>query len=159
MRHQAQKSFCGIFIVIPQHQKGYLVYVPITRKIIPSYDVFFDESFTIVLAYTSQTYSEAIAIRLAVTYTPCATSSREKTGNIIIFAHFEEGNILTKTRNNAESGDKSDDDSIIPPLINEEELDAMDYGDESYDEPMYTDMLEDISDGIHYHPNVNIYVV
>ena len=25
MRHQAQKGFCGIFVGIPQHQKGYLV--------------------------------------------------------------------------------------------------------------------------------------
>ena len=34
MRHQAQKGFCGIFAGISQHQKGYLVYVPSTRKII-----------------------------------------------------------------------------------------------------------------------------
>ena len=45
MRHQAQKGFRGIFVGIPQHQKGYLVYVPITRKVILSYDVRFDESF------------------------------------------------------------------------------------------------------------------
>ena len=36
MCHQAQKGFCSIFVVIPQHQKGYLVYVPHTRKIISS---------------------------------------------------------------------------------------------------------------------------
>ena len=36
MRHQAQKSFRCIFVVIPQHQKGYLVYVPSTRKLILS---------------------------------------------------------------------------------------------------------------------------
>ena len=41
MRHQAQKGFCGIFVGIPQHQKGYLEYVPSTRKIISSYDVVF----------------------------------------------------------------------------------------------------------------------
>ena len=34
MRHQAQKGFRGIFVGIPQHQKGYLVYVPSTRKAI-----------------------------------------------------------------------------------------------------------------------------
>ena len=34
MRHQAQKGFRGIFVGIPQHQKGYLVYVPSTRKVI-----------------------------------------------------------------------------------------------------------------------------
>ena len=32
MRHQAQKWFRGIFIGIPEHQKGYLVYVPSTKR-------------------------------------------------------------------------------------------------------------------------------
>ena len=41
MHHQAQNCFHGIFVGIPQHQKGYLVYVPSTRKIISPYDVFF----------------------------------------------------------------------------------------------------------------------
>ena len=50
-----------------------------------------------------------MAMRPAVTYTPCAMSLREQTGDIITFAQFEEGNILTKTRNDAESGDKSDE--------------------------------------------------
>ena len=54
MRHQAQKWFRGIFVGIPQHQKGYLVYVPSTRKVISSYDVVFDESFSSALSYTSQ---------------------------------------------------------------------------------------------------------
>ena len=53
MRHQAQKGFRGIFVGIPQHQKGYLLYVPSTRKVISSYDVVFDESFSSVLSYTS----------------------------------------------------------------------------------------------------------
>ena len=74
MRHQAQKGFRGIFVGITQHQKGYFVYVPITRKIISSYDVFFDEIFYSVLAYTSRLYSEAMAMRTYVTYTPCAMS-------------------------------------------------------------------------------------
>ena len=34
MSHQAQKGFRGILFGIPQHQEGYLVYIPITRKII-----------------------------------------------------------------------------------------------------------------------------
>ena len=42
---------------------------------------------------------------MSVTYTPYATSSKEQTGDVITFAQFEEGNILTETRNNAESGD------------------------------------------------------
>ena len=89
MRHQSQKGFCSIFVGISQHQTGYLVYVPSKRKIISSYDVVFDESFSIALAYTSQPYSEAIVIGPAVTYTPCAKSSREQSGNIITSAQFE----------------------------------------------------------------------
>ena len=88
MRHQSQKGFCGISFGIPQHQKGYLVYVPNTRNIISSYDHVFDESFSSELAYTSQPYSEAMVMRPTVTYTPCAMSSREQTGNIITFAQF-----------------------------------------------------------------------
>ena len=57
MRHQSQKGFRGIFVEIQQHQKLYLLYVPSTRKIISSYDIVFDESFSIALAYTSQPYS------------------------------------------------------------------------------------------------------
>ena len=57
MRHQSQKYLRGIFVGIPQHQKGDLVYVPSSRKIISSYDVVFDESLSSELAYTSQTFS------------------------------------------------------------------------------------------------------
>ena len=91
MRHQAQKDFLGIFVGVPQHQKGYLVYVPSTRKVISSYDVKFDESFVSALSYSSRSYAEAMAIRPAVTYTPYATSSKEQTGDVITFAQFEEG--------------------------------------------------------------------
>ena len=70
MRHQAQKGFRSIFVGIPQHQKGYLVYVPSTRKVILSYDVRSDESFSSALSYTSQPYAEAMEMRPAVTYTP-----------------------------------------------------------------------------------------
>ena len=93
MRHQAQKGFRSIFVGIPQDQKGYLVYVRSTSKIISSYDVVFDESFSILLAYTSQPYSEAMVMRPEVAYTPCTTSLREQTSYIITFAQFEEGNI------------------------------------------------------------------
>ena len=78
MRHQAQKGFCGIFVGIPQHQKVYLVYVTSTRKVISSYDVVFDESFSSALSYTSRPYAEAMEIHPTVTYTPYATSSKEK---------------------------------------------------------------------------------
>ena len=93
MHHQAQNSFRGIFVGIAEHQKGYLVYVHSTRKIISSHDVVFDESFSSKLAYKPQPYSEAMSMRPAVTYTTCAKSSREHTGDIIMFTQFEEGTI------------------------------------------------------------------
>ena len=106
MRHQAQKGFRVIFVGIPQHQKGYLVYVLSTGKVISSYDVVFDKSFSSALSYTSRLYAEALAMRPTVTYTPYATSSKEQTGNIIIFAQFEEGNLISETRNDTESGEE-----------------------------------------------------
>ena len=63
MCHQAQKGFHGIFVGIPEHQKGYLVYVPSTRKVVSSYDVVFDENISTELSYTSRPYSEAMAMR------------------------------------------------------------------------------------------------
>ena len=52
-----------------------------------------------------------------MTYTLYDTSPMGETGDIIIFAKFGEGGILSKTRDNAESGDKSDYGSTMPPLI------------------------------------------
>ena len=92
MRHQAQNGFRGFFVGIPQHRKGYLVYVPSASKIISSYDVVFYESFSSALAYTSQPYSESMDMRPYVTSTTCDTSSMEQNGNIITFSHFENGN-------------------------------------------------------------------
>ena len=62
----------------------------------------------------------------AVTYTPYGTSPREQTGNIIMFTQFEEENILTKTRNDAESGDKPDNESV---MMSEQDMDAINSGD------------------------------
>ena len=65
----------------------------------------------------SQPYVEAMAMRPAVSYIPCATYSRGGTGNIITFAYFEEGGLLYENRDDAENGDKYYDNSIILPLI------------------------------------------
>ena len=90
-----------------------------------------------------------------VTYTPCATSSREQTGDVITFKDFEEMNLLSETRNDTENSNESENVSIMPPLLSEKEMDAMDYGNESDHDPMSMEVLEDIRDGIQYHPNVN----
>ena len=91
-------------------------------------------------------------MRPAVTYTPCYKSSREQTGDIITFIQFKDGNIWPKTRNDAESGN---DDSILPPLLREEDIDAMDSGDVLDHDIISMDMVEDICDRSQSHPNVN----
>ena len=131
------------------------MYVPSTRMIISSYDVIFDESFSSELAYTSQPYSEAIAMRPEMRYTPCATSSRKQSDNIITFVQFEEGNILTITRKDAERDDESDDNSIQSQLRSEEEMGAMDSGDESDHDLIYTKIMEDTCDISQFHPSIN----
>ena len=94
-------------------------------------------------------------MRLTVIYALSAVSSKEKTGKITTFAQLEEGNSLSETCDNAENGDTSGDDSIMPPLIIEEEIDKMSSGDESDAGPMSTEMLEDIIDSCQYHPQVH----
>ena len=56
--------------MITQHQKGYLLYVPHTRKMTSSYDVVFYESFSSALEYMPQPYAESMAVRPNVSYTP-----------------------------------------------------------------------------------------
>ena len=53
------------------------------------------------LAYKSQLYAKAMNMRPYVSYIPCATYLRVKTSDIIRFAHFEEGNLLSETFDNA----------------------------------------------------------
>ena len=76
----------------------------------------------------------------------------KQTANIIKFAQFEEEIFLSETRDDVESGDESDYNSIMPPLFSKEEMDSMDSGDESDGDLIYTEMLEDIRGGSHSHP-------
>ena len=87
-----------------------------------------------------------------MTYTPYVMSSKEQTDNVITFAQSEEGNILTETHNDAEIGDKSDNESI---MMSKQGMDDINSGDESDHYLMSTEMLEDICDGSQTHPNVN----
>ena len=77
-------------------------------------------------------------MRLAVTYTPYAMSLKEQTGDVITFAQFEEGNILTETCNDAESGDESDNKSI---MMSEQDMADTNSFDESDHDLISTEML------------------
>ena len=128
------------------------MYLPRTIKVISSYNVVFDESFSSVLSYTSQPYSEVMAMRPVVTYTLYAKSSKEQTGDVITFSQFEEGNVLTETRNDAESVDESDKESI---LMSEQDMENIDSNENSNHDIISTEMLKDIPDGSQTDPTVN----
>ena len=64
-----------------------------------------------------------MAMRPAVTYTPYATFSKEQTGDVITFAQFEEGNLISETRNDTESGGESDSESIMVSKKDMENID------------------------------------
>ena len=93
-----------------------------------------------------------MAMRPEVTYTPYATSYKEQTGNVITFTQFEEGNILTETCNDAESGDESDNESL---MMSEQDMENLDSNEESDHDLISTEMLEDIHDGNQIHTKVN----
>ena len=130
----------------------HLVYVPSTRKLISSIDVRFDESFVSALSYTSRPYAEAMAMRPAVTYTPYATSSKEKTGDAITFAQFEEGDLISETRNDTESGDKSESESI---MMSKKDMENLNETEKFDDDLISTETLHDIRDGNQTHPSID----
>ena len=84
-----------------------------------------------------------MAMRLSVTYTPYATSSKKQTGDVITFSQFEEGNILTETCNNAESGDESDNESI---MMSKQHMENLDSNEDSDHDIISAEILEDIRD-------------
>ena len=93
MRHQWKEVFCGIFVGIPQHQKGYLVYVPHTRKILYSYDVVFYEIFLVSWhKHHNHMKKQCLHNRLCHIHIMLHHQGK-KTGAIITFTQFEEGNI------------------------------------------------------------------
>ena len=135
--------FWGIFVVITQHQKGYLIYVPSIRKIVSSHDVVFDETFISALAYTSCQYSEALETWPAVSYIAHTTSPHEKTGKIVTFSHSEEWSLARKKHN----GEVYE---LILDSIYESSTD-----NESDDEYISTNALEYIQDEKYVHPDIN----
>ena len=86
-----------------------------------------------------------------VTYTLYATSSKEQTGDVITFAQFEEGNLLTETRNDTERGDESDSKSNMMSKKDMENLDEKQFDDDL----ISTETLHDIRDGNQTHPDID----
>ena len=93
-----------------------------------------------------------MAIRPTVTYTRYATSSKEQNGDVITFTQFEEGNIWTETRNDTESGDKSNSESI---MMSEQDMENLDETENFNDDLISTETLHDIRDGNQTHPKID----
>ena len=93
-----------------------------------------------------------LAMHPAVTYTPYATSSKEQTGDVITFAQFEEGYLLSETRNDTESGDESNSVSI---MISEKDMENLNETERFNDDLISTETLHDIHDGNQTHPNID----
>ena len=97
-------------------------------------------------------YSEAMAIHPAVTYTLNATSSKEQTGDVITFAQFEEGNLLTENCNDTESSDESYSESI---MMSKQDIENIDEKEMFDDDHISTETLQDIRDGNQTHPIID----
>ena len=69
-----------------------------------------------------------------------------------MFAQFEEGGLLTETRNDAESGDESNNESL---MMNKQDMENIDEKENFDDDHISTETLEDICDGNQTHPNVD----
>ena len=91
-------------------------------------------------------------MRPTVTYTLYATPSKEQTGDVITFAQFEEGNLLTETRNDTESGDESDSESI---MMSEKDMENIDGKEKFNDDLISMEMLHDICDGNQTHTKID----
>ena len=76
------------------------------------------------MSYTSRPYAEAMAMCPTVTYTPYVTSSNEQTSDVITFAQFKEGNLISETCNDTESGDESNRESI---MMSEKDMENLDW--------------------------------
>ena len=77
-------------------------------------------------------------MRPAVSYIPYTTYSKVQTGDVITFAQFEEGNILTETRKDTEIGEESDSESL---MMNEQDMENIDSNEKFDHDLISTEML------------------
>ena len=87
-----------------------------------------------------------------VTYTPYATFSKEQTGDVFTFSQFEEGNLITETRNDTESDDESDSESI---MMSEKYMENLDSNENFDDDLVSTETLHDMRDVNQTHLSID----
>jgi transposase InsO family protein len=91
---QTERGIRGVFIGFPENQKGYLLYVPSTRSICVSGDVFFDENFSSAIARTWQQFHDGLALIPKKSYIPPVDTFLSHTGCVEDnFQPVEEGEL------------------------------------------------------------------
>ena len=88
MKKSSQKGVRGIFIGFPDHQQGYLIFVPSTRQIVVSGDVTFDETFQSIVSLTSPPFHDAMAMKPNTSLSKDSEEIIETTGDIEDLAHI-----------------------------------------------------------------------
>ena len=71
---------------------------------------------------------------------------------MITFTQFEEGNLLTETRNDTESGEESNNKSI---MMSAQDIENLDEKEKCHDDLISTEKSHDIRDGNQTHPNID----
>ena len=69
-----------------------------------------------------------------------------------VITQFEEGNLISETRNDTESGDESDSESIMMSKQDMENLDEQEKFDDNH---ISTERLHEICDRNQTHPNID----
>ena len=79
-------------------------------------------------------------------------NSPPQTGDIITFAQFEEGNLISETRKDTESDDESNSESI---MMSKKDMENLDETEKFDDDLISTETLHDIRDGNQTHPKID----
>ena len=79
-------------------------------------------------------------------------SSKEQTSDVVMFTQFDEGNLITETRNDTESYDESDSKSL---MTSEKDMENINEKEKFDDDLISTETLHDIRDGNQTHPKID----
>ncbi len=120
-----QRGISGIHLV-PQTQKGLLLYVPSTRQIVISGDVICDETSASTMAETWRPFHDALALKPTTSFIPDSYTVLEHTGDLL--SQFEEGNATAKNNQTATTSPFEEDiihsDLISDPVEDSSEEDV-----------------------------------
>ena len=108
--------------------------------------------YVLIRSSSNSSVSSRFSISFSLIIIYFLSDSKEQTGDIITFAQFEEGGLISETCNDTESGDESDSESI---MMSEQDMENIDEKEKFDDDLIGTETLHDICDGNQTHPNID----